>query len=158
MPLPSSDAVTVEKVARRVLVDLKFEIEYPSSKEGLIVTGPLVGDSWFEFWREDTVGTYQRVESSFQNIRRTVTVTVTPEPQGSQVTVKVAKDRMSSPNTSPQSVGETYDIFSPSKTDLARYDEFSVTAFRWIPMGRDELLEQRILERIQVALGATPRK
>jgi hypothetical protein len=42
---------------------------------------------------------------------------------------------------------------SPTRTDLARQDEFKETHFTYVPMGRDEALEQVILERIQSRLG-----
>ncbi|MBM4017881.1 MAG: hypothetical protein FJ288_06050 [Planctomycetes bacterium] len=158
MPLPTSDRVTVEQVARRVLLELRFELVYPASKEGRVVTEALTGDSWFEFWRGDTVGAFQRVESSLHTVRRTASVTVAPEGPGAQLAVKVTKERLSAPNLSPQSIGQTYDIFSPSKTDLARWDEFKETRYAWLPMGRDDALEQQILQRILARLGsAMPR-
>jgi hypothetical protein len=153
LPLSSSDPATVDKVARRVLLELRFDVLHPDSKDGRVVTAPLVGDSWFEFWRGDTVGRFQRTESSLHTIRRTVTLTVTPAGTGSQLAVKVAKERLSTPGVSPASVGQTYNIFSPSRTDLARQDEFKETYFTYVPMGRDEALEQVILERIQSRLG-----
>jgi hypothetical protein len=158
MPLPSSDPVTVEKVARRVLLELRFDILYPDTKEGRVATDPLTGAQWFEFWRGDTVTAADRLESSLHTIRRTATVTVTPGPRGSQVAVQVAKERLSAPGTSPQSVGQTYNLFSPSKTDLARQDEFKETYFAYVPMGRDDALEQKILEQIQAHLGPDLRR
>ncbi len=97
MVLASADAATTEKVARRLLVNMRFEIIQPSSQPGVVVTRPLTGDSWFEFWRDDTVGTTQRVESSLYTVRRVVTVTIAPRDHGSEVAVKVVKDRMSAP-------------------------------------------------------------
>jgi hypothetical protein len=153
MPLPSSDPMTVEKVAQRVLLEMNFEIVYPASKPGRVDTENLTGPSWFEFWRDDSVGNFQRVESSLHTIRRSVHVAVTPAPSGAQVAVKVDKERLSAPGTSPASVSQAYDIFNPGKTDLARQDEFKETQFTWLSEGRDDALEQVILERIQGRLG-----
>jgi len=153
MSLPSSDPATVEKVAQRVLLEMHFEIVYPASKPGRVDTENLTGPSWFEFWRDDSVGNFQRVESSLHTIRRSVHVRVTPAPTGSQVTVKVDKDRLSAPGTSPAGISQTYDVYNLGKTDLARQDEFKETRYTWIPDDRDDALEQVILERIQGRLG-----
>jgi len=153
MALPSGDPATVEKVAQRVLVEMRFEILYPASKPGRIDTGNLTGDSWFEFWRDDTVGSFQRLESSLYTIRRSVHVQVTPAPAGCQVSVKVDKERLSAPGTSPAGIAEAYDLFDPGKTSLARQDEFKETLYTWLPEDRDDALEQVILERIQGHLG-----
>jgi hypothetical protein len=157
MPLPSSDAATVEKVAERVLLEMHFEIVYPASKPGRVDTENLTGDSWFEFWRDDTVGNFQRVESSLHTIRRSVHVQVTPAPSGSQVAVKVDKERLSAPGTSPAGISQAYDIYNPRKTSLARQDEFKETRYTWVPKDRDDALEQVILERIQSHLGGKSR-
>ena len=157
MPLPSSDAATVEKVAERVLLEMHFEIVYPASKPGRVDTENLTGDSWFEFWRDDTVGNFQRLESSLHTIRRSVHVQVTPAPSGSQVAVKVDKERLSAPGTSPSGISQTYDLYNPRKTSLARQDEFKETQYTWLSEGRDDALEQVILERIQSHLGGKSR-
>ena len=88
-----------------------------------------------------------------RSYRRDVPVRVTPAPTGSQVAVKVDKDRLSAPGTSPASIGQTYDIYNLGKTDLARQDEFKETRYTWITDDRDDALEQVILERIQGRLG-----
>ena len=157
MPLPSSDAATVEKVAQRVLLEMHFDIVYPASKPGRIDTEHLTGANWFEFWRDDSVGNFQRVESSLHTIRREVHVVVTPAPTGCQVSVKADKERLSAPGTSPAGISEAYDIFNPRKTSLARQDEFKETQYTWLPEGRDDALEQMLLERIQGLLGGRSR-
>jgi hypothetical protein len=153
MMLPSSDPMTVEKVAQRVLLELNFEVVYPSSKPGRVDTENLTGASWFEFWRGDTVGNFQRVESSLHTIRRSVHMQVTPAPSGSQVAIRVDKERLSAPGTSPAGISQAYDIYNPRKTGLARQDEFKETQYTWLSEGRDDALEQLILERIQGRLG-----
>ncbi|MCX5683676.1 MAG: hypothetical protein NT049_08330 [Planctomycetota bacterium] len=153
MALPSSDIASVEKVAQRILLELNFEVVYPQSKPGRVDTEHLTGDSWFEFWRGDTVGDFQRVESSLHTIRRAVHIQVSPAPTGSQVSVKVDKERLSAPGSSPSAISQTYDLYNPRKTSLARQDEFKETQYTWLPMDRDDALEQVILERIQGRLG-----
>ena len=152
MAFTETDADTVEHVARRVLMELRFNIEYPESSEGRLATDSLTGASWFEFWREDTIGRVQSLESSIHTIRRRATVSISPKGDGSQVFVKVVKERKCAPDTSPDTLGETFNIFDSEDTDLMRQNELAPTAYEWVDMGRDELLEQDILERILISL------
>ena len=157
MALPSSDIATVEKVAERVLLEMNFEVVYPQSKPGRIDTENLTGANWFEFWRDDSVGSFQRIEASLHTIRRRVRMQVTPAPAGSEIAVKIDKERLSATGTSPSGISQAYDIYNPRKTSLARYDEFKETQFVWMSEGRDDDLEQLILERIQGRLGGKSR-
>ena len=149
-----SEAGTVEKVARRVLTDMRFEIIYPSSEPGLITTQPLTGDQWFEFWLDDTVGRQPRAESSLHTIRRRVTMSVKPHEQGVQVTVKVLKERASSPNTAPDYISRSLNLYQRRDEVLTVQDELAKTTYRWVDMGRDEALEQYLLDKIRAALAS----
>jgi len=150
MPMSSVDVATGERAARAVLRDMRFDLVFPPGKPGLVETEPMTGSSWFEFWREDTIGSYQTAESSLHTIRRRVTVAVTPASTGSQVSVKVEKQRMSAPDSAPQHVSAAFNIYHAEDTDLLRQDEMAPTTYRWIDTGRDDALEQRILEHIQL--------
>ncbi len=45
---------------------------------GLIVTRPTTSGQWFEPWRRDVLGGYQRLESNLHTVRRVVTVRIEP--------------------------------------------------------------------------------
>lgn len=152
MTFIETDADTVEHVARRVLMELRFDIEYPESSEGRLATDSLTGASWFEFWRKDTIGTMQRLESSIHTTRRRATVSISPTGGGSQVFVKVVKERKSAAGLTPGAVGETFNIYDAEETELLRQNELAPTSYDWLDMGRDELLEQDILHRILTSL------
>jgi hypothetical protein len=158
-PITFSDAdpAAAEKAVRQVLLNLRFNIEYPSSKPGRLTTEPLTGASWFEFWRHDTIGRFQVAESSLHTTRRRVIVNVAPAAQGSQVSVVVAKERLSSPFVNVESIGGIYNIYDPDDTALARQDDLTQGRYTWADKGRDEALEQYILERMQILLGSSPR-
>jgi len=145
----------VKKTALRVLMELRFTLEYPQMNPDRVTTEPLTGGSWFEFWRDDTVGSQQRAESSLATIRRTATVIVTPRDGGSQVLVKVTKQRLTAPNTAPQSIGESVNLYDRRETDLVRQNDLAPDRYQWLDKGRDQVLEQVILERIQGSLAAT---
>jgi hypothetical protein len=51
-------------------------------------------------------------------------------------------------------VSAAFSIYTPQATDLVVRDELGKSAFRWMPMKNDSLLEQRLLDRIRVAAGA----
>jgi hypothetical protein len=149
-----ADPATVEKAARQILTDMRFTVIYPASRPYRVETEWLTGDSWFEFWRDDTVGDFQIAESSLHTIRRRVIIDIKAAGQGSEVSVKVLKVRGSAPDLAPQNVSAAFSIYTPQATDLVVRDELGKSAFRWMPMKNDSLLEQRLLDRIRVAAGA----
>jgi len=148
-----TDADTLEAVARRVVMELRFEPIVPEKSKGHIETLPLTGASWFEFWRHDTIGRMQVAEASLHTIRRRATVSVSPKDGGgAQVFVKVVKERKSAPGSMPESIGESFNVFDTEDTHLMRQDTLAETDHEWITLGRDPRLEQYILERIHAAL------
>ena len=147
--LRGADADMTENVARRILQDLRFEIEYPEASKGRIATRGLTGASWFEFWREDTLGTDQRIESSLHTTRRRVTVAITPVASGSEVFVQVTKERLTAPNLGPESIGQAYSLYDFQISKMYERDEIAPTHYKWLDVGRDELLEQDILARLE---------
>jgi len=156
LALRGIDADTVESVARRVLEELRFEIEYPEASEGRIATRGLTGASWFEFWREDTLGTDQRIESSLHTTRRRVTVAITPVAAGSEIFVQVTKERLTAPNTGPESIGQAYSLYDFQISKMYERDEIEPTHYKWVDVGRDDLLEQEILARLERRLQPLP--
>ena len=158
LALRGIDADTAESAARRVLEDLRFEIEYPEASEGRIATRGLTGASWFEFWREDTLGTDQRIESSLHTTRRRVTVAITPVVAGSEIFIQVTKERLTAPNQGPQSIGATYSLYGFQISKMYEPDEITPTRHKWVDVGRDDLLEQKILVRLERRLQPLPPK
>ena len=153
MRFAGTDADYVENVARRVLEELRFDIEYPEASEGRLATRGLTGASWFEFWREDTIGTDQRVEASFHTTRRRVVVSITPGGGGAEVFVKVTKERLTAPGAGPNSIGEAYTIYDFQISEMVARDELEPSPPEWVERGRDERLEQEILARVAKRLG-----
>jgi len=158
MAVAGADKEAVEQVTRRVLLELGFEVVFPQAQPGHLETEPVTGASWFEFWRQDTLGCRQRLESSLHTVRRRAAIVVKEAGAGSEVSVKVFKERLSAPGSGPTSVTETFDLYElDERSELRRFDELSPAAYGWLTMGRDEALEQRILERIQTYLGSGAR-
>jgi hypothetical protein len=144
----------VKKAATVLLMELRFTLDYPQMNPDRVSTEPLTGDSWFEFWRADTIGNYQRAESSLATIRRTATVFATPKDGGTQVLVKVTKQRLSAPMTAAGGIGESVNLYDRRETDLVRQNDLAPEKYKWIDKGRDEALEQLILERLNGAVAS----
>jgi len=148
-----TDAETAEAVATRILRQLRFEPIIPQKSKGHIETGPVTGASWFEFWRQDTLGRRQVAESSLHTVRRRATVSISPsDGGGSKVFVRVIKERVSAPDATADSFGSTFSVHEVEESDLMRRDALEETDYTWLPLGRDPLLEQDILQRIHRAL------
>jgi hypothetical protein len=122
--------------------------------EGRIDTAPLDGATWLEPHRKDSVGSFNRWESTFQTIRRRAVVRVIPDAAGYLVEVMVEKELEYLPTPEKATAGAAtfrYDSSLPTR----RLEQVSRTQSspRWIQLGRDPPLEQRMLADIQARLS-----
>ena len=92
LPVPSADYDTVWKQAVAV-VDDYFDIASENRLSGKIITQPKLSATILEPWYGDSVGLYERIESSLQTIRRFAIITVSESPTGGfNVRVEVFKE------------------------------------------------------------------
>jgi hypothetical protein len=122
--------------------------------EGRIETATLDGATVLEPHRHDSVGWFNRWESTFQSIRRRAIVRVIPDPNGYLVEVVVLKELEDLPKPEKGTVGPSTfgsELTMPSQ----RLEEVVRThpSPKWIPMGRDPALEQRMLSDIHARLN-----
>jgi hypothetical protein len=121
--------------------------------EGRIETAPQTGATIFEPHRGDSVGWFNRWESTFQTIRRRAVVRVIPEPAGYLVEVEVWKELEELPRPEQSTVGAA-SFANPGS--LPSYRTGRAIRVRsspcWIPLGRDMALEQRMLAEIHARL------
>ena len=61
--------------------------------EGRLTTYPEISGTTLEPWRGDTARGYERLQSTFQTIRRTAKVRVIPEQTGYQISIEVVKEQ-----------------------------------------------------------------
>jgi hypothetical protein len=117
--------------------------------EGRLETHPEPGATVFEPWCGDSVGAYERVESTLQSIRRRAQVRVTPGQGGYWVEVAVFKELEDASQPFMATAGTATFHYD---TSLVRVEnpvgEQDITR-GWLPYGRDDKLEQRILGQIQ---------
>jgi hypothetical protein len=122
--------------------------------EGRIETAPLDGATVLEPHRKDSVGSFNRWESTFQSIRRRATIRVIPDPNGYLVEVIVLKELEDLPKPEKATVGPA--AFGSDQTlPSQRLEEITRThtSPRWIQLGRDPALEQQMLADIHARLN-----
>ncbi len=122
--------------------------------EGFIETAPQDGATWLEPHRRDSVGSFNRWESTFQTIRRRAVVRVIPDAAGYLVEVIVEKELEDLPKPEHATAGAAT-FRNDSSLPSRRLEQVSRTrsAPRWIPLGRDPPLEQRMLAEIHARLS-----
>ena len=139
------------------VVDNYFRVEHEEPvrvigatiTEGRLETYPEPGATVLEPWRCDSVGVYERVESTLQSIRRTAQVRVTPGEGGYWVDVAVFKELEDARQPYLSTAGAAtfhYDTSLVRVVDPIGEQDINRG---WIPYGRDDNLEQRILCQIQ---------
>lgn len=121
--------------------------------EGWIETHPEIGSTLLEPWRRDSSPGFERLHATLQTVRRFAKVRVIPAGDHYQIDVKVYKELEDLPQPLGARVGGRpmrYD----SALDIDGGDvELNSPNEGWIPMGRDVLLEQKILANIQARLA-----
>jgi hypothetical protein len=122
--------------------------------EGRIETAPLTGATWLEPQRHDSVGNFNRWESTFQTIRRRATVRVMPDAAGFLVEVIVEKELEDLPAPEGATAG-SYVFRTDTSLPTRRREEVSRlhSSPRWLQLGRDPELEQRMLADIHARLN-----
>ena len=149
------DAVTVQQIVSAAGQRNNAALHYHfGSKEELIRQLVVDGATVLEPHRHDSVGWFNRWESTFQSIRRRAIVRVIPDPNGYLVEVVVLKELEDLPKPEKGTVGPSTfgsELTMPSQ----RLEEVVRThpSPRWIPMGRDPALEQRMLSDIPARLN-----
>jgi hypothetical protein len=147
--VPASDYNVVWESAIDVMHSLQLPIERESKLDGIIETDYKVGAGLLEPWHKDAVSMGDRLEGSFQSIRRRAVMSITPAQGGFLVGVEVVKELENPDKLIINSPGHsTFGETSPLQRDL-NVVIGPATPEGWIPRGRDPGLEQSILARLQ---------
>lgn len=125
--------------------------------EGYLQTAPRAGATIFEPFRKDVAGSYNRWESTLQSIRRHCYIRVTPTANGWAVEPQVFKELEDVPRPEYASAGDSsvrYDNSLPTdrRAELVQTRDTGA----WIPLGRDQPLEQKMLREIYERLTGAP--
>jgi hypothetical protein len=147
--VPASDYSVVWENAVDVMHSLQLPIERESKLDGIIETDYKVGAGLLEPWHQDAVSMTDRLEGSFQSIRRRAVMSITPTQGGFLVGVEVIKELENPGKLIINSPGHsTFQENTPLQRDLNVVIGPS-TPDGWIQQGRDPGLEQSILARLQ---------
>jgi hypothetical protein len=148
--LSGIDLETAMKGAELTLVRMNFVIDKADANLAIMTTRPLPGAQFFEFWRKDNVGGYNTALSSIHTLRRTVELGFM---RNNEICIvcKVKVERLSIPEKEIDSAGRAYTMFSRSnETELnLELNNEQRQKMDWIDLGRDNLLEARILNLIE---------
>lgn len=131
------------------LHDFHFPIARENRLDGVIETDYRVGSNVLEPWHGDSVGAYNRMESTLQSIRRKVRVDLTPVEGGYLVGVEAFKEQEDLLGVAENTAGAaTFRKNTPLERDLNVVVGQSSPS-GWISLGRDADLEQAILAEMQ---------
>ncbi|MEM6331515.1 MAG: hypothetical protein AAF790_14885, partial [Planctomycetota bacterium] len=123
--------------------------------EGFIETPFQVGATVLEPQRNDSVGSFNRWQSTLQSIRRRALVGVQPTAGGYAIRVTVAKQLEDLPRPEGASSGAAVLLTGGGlPTERQATNRPAAYSAGWIDLGRDEPLEQEMLRRIRERLAA----
>ena len=133
-----------------VLNENHFLVARESKLEGVIETEYRAGSNLLEPWHPDSVGFDNRLESTLQSIRRKVTVSFGQSGTDQiLVSVRVDKEIEDLPGlAATYEGGASFPESDPLSRDLSQVIG-QTSPSRWLPLGRDPLLEGRITEQIR---------
>lgn len=204
---PASQVVTIDDYeafvtdAVSLLRGLEWRMQSVDRAGGIIETQPATSAHFPEFWRVDSPGGYNYLESSLSTVRRTVTVRITPAPDESgdpsasqpdgtsstesalaadttpsdaessqdsttetaapasaptvtaaarhyRLQVEVEKERYSAPERQVTTASGALGLYSQKTPTIYGYRKSKPGDVQWISLGRDELLESDLLQRL----------
>ncbi|MGH7200429.1 MAG: hypothetical protein ACREJB_07470, partial [Planctomycetaceae bacterium] len=149
--VPAANQEAVWERTVDVLHDYPFAIERENKLDGVIATEYKVGSGVLEPWHEESVGAFNRWESTLQSVRRKVLVNIVPTDGGYLVGVEAHKELEDVTGlVAGTPGGATFQESTPLQRDL----DLVVGQSRpsgWIPVGRDLPLEHDLLLRLQDA-------
>ncbi len=120
--------------------------------EGRLRSHPEVSGTIFEPWRHDAMRGLERLQSTFQTVRRTATVRVVPEATGYLIDVVVLKEQedIDKAQFANAGISSQSSLGMDNNVDNRPNLQFNPTqsTLGWYEIGRDRQLEQRIMENI----------
>ena len=132
-----------------VLHDFHFPIVRENRLDGVIETDYRVGSNVLEPWHGDSVGIANRLESTLQSVRRKVKVDLTPVEGGYLVGVEALQEKEDLAGVAENTAGAaTFRKNTPLERNLTTVVGQSSQS-GWYPLGRDDALEQAILNGMQ---------
>jgi hypothetical protein len=144
------DRTKAVEVSEEVLRDMNFTVAKADSEAGYVQSRPLAGGQFFEFWRQDNVGSLNAAESNLHSIRRTVELDMQQEPRAVCINCRVMVERLSVPEAVEKDVGIEFDRITGQRMRSSILKlEPEAEQKQWIELGNDEELATAILKQIE---------
>lgn len=139
------------QAAEEYLSKIHFDIDKADVEQGYIRTRPLTGAQWFEFWRSESIGSFNTAEANIQDIRRTVELNFGPLDDKLCINCVVTVQRLSLPERQVASRARAHGMFTKSGQNFQRLklSEVQQSGAEWLDLGRDNALETEILKRLE---------
>lgn len=149
--VPNLTRAEAMQAAEEVLAKMHFTVAKADAEQGIIRSRPLTGAQFFEFWRRDNVGAFNRTEANLHSIRRTVELDISRQDEKLCIGCDVKTQRLSMPERQVNSTARAYEMFSISNPSIQRLELHSEQRrdMAWVDLGRDARLETEILKRIE---------
>ena len=156
---PAANKTAAMTTAEQVLAEMHFGIEKFDVDAGYIRTAPLSGAQSLEFWRSDSVGSFNRSEADLHSIRRAIEINIDEQAGQLCINCRAITQRLSLPQ-SQSATAQSRPVMSPDqrsvqKFKLGREQKSNLT---WTDLGRDNQLETEILKRIEKQLATTKKE
>lgn len=116
--------------------------------EGRLTTFPEVSGTTFEPWRRESTRGFERLQSTFQTIRRTATVRVIPEESGFLIEVTVVKEQEDVDQAQASTAGSSAQRHDGTIVRNENQQRQLPITLGWFEIGRDTELERRIMSGI----------
>ena len=153
--LEDIDKAQAMQAAQETLIDMHFAIKKADPKTGLIRTHPLSGAQFFEFWRKDSVGSFNKKEANFHSIQRTVMLQVGTKGEDTCIECEVTTQRLNLPEYEVSNSARAYALFTESSASLQRItlNKEQQAGVAWVDIGKDGQLAAKIIERIETKIS-----
>ena len=147
----SADKAQLMQASQTVLGKMNFQIAKLDTAQGLIITKPLESAKFFEFWRKDNVGRYNKQSANLHSARKIVRLTTTQNASGLCLACDVKVQRLSLPksdiDTSQVYRVHSQDRYTTPDLDLTDEQKKNMT---WMDLGLDNVLATEILKQIKI--------
>jgi hypothetical protein len=141
--------------AEKALIRMDFVIDKVDAGSGIVRTKPLAGGQFFEIWRQDNRGSYNRGLSNLHSIQRTAELKFSQNNGQMCIDCNVKLERLSIPEKEIDSSARAYSMFSESEEEnqTLKLNAEQKARMDWVNLGRDNSLEAYILKKIDKRLS-----
>jgi len=128
-----------------------FRLDRQDRTEGVLTTAPETSANWFEVWRPRPKPGYYWWEANLAAVQRQATIHVraaSSQPGDYELDVEVQRQRLSLAERQVDNSAAALRLYSFAAPTTEGHRERPSQTMHWIPLGRDQYLEERLLADI----------